>query len=316
MGRVRRKSLIIWCLAAAATVSADDVEMMSDGELRESVVRQIFQRVNFDRSRHDLPILRLDAELSALAQKRCEDQLREGTRGHYDTDGYAPYVRYARAGMYDFVGENVAAWSSSTPIPNDAIPEMVRQSHNEMLMELPPDDGHRRAILDPWATSIGIGVAWSGGELRMVQAFGREYLSVEATPAVAEAGTVIPLGGTLGSDIRLRRATVHWEPLPAPLSRFSADTIRTYSYPGEVGRYEPVRVSSLESGSALVAAARYPLDAGRARLKVDGSHFRFTVELAEGPGIYTVVFHASPDGSRAAIPVANVSIIAVDSPGE
>ena len=40
-----------------------------------------------------------------------------------------------------------------------------------------------RTILDPYATHVGIGVAWEGGEFRITQEFIRRYVDWIASPA-------------------------------------------------------------------------------------------------------------------------------------
>ena len=52
---------------------------------------------------------------------------------------------------------------------------MTRQSQHAMMIEKPPHDGHRRTILDPHATHVGIGLAWEKGEFRIAQEFVRGH---------------------------------------------------------------------------------------------------------------------------------------------
>ena len=75
-------------------------------------------------------------------------------------------------------------WYSFAAVVPDASPsghlpkrnEMMRRSQQVMMNEVAPHDGHRRTILDPYATHVGIGMAWEGGEFRLAQEFVRRYI--------------------------------------------------------------------------------------------------------------------------------------------
>lgn len=307
--RVRIILLILVAIQLGPIAGADDRGPGGKELVADRVIEMLLDRINQDRSRHGLDPVRYDPSLSQIAGRRCLEQLREGTRGHFATNGVAPYVRYARAGEYDLVNENVASWSTRVEIPYSAVEEMARQSHNEMLMELPPEDGHRRAILDPWATHVGIGIAWSGGELRMIEAFRRDFLQLTDSPHFVDVHSSARLSGTIEANARLVEATVHWEPLPRPISSRRADSATMYAYPKPMRRIQ-ARAERVRSDGSLAGAARR-LD--RDTLEVQDRDFVMSTVFDRGPGIYTFVFHVRPKEGAQAIPVANVSITAVRS---
>lgn len=280
-------------------------EVAVESELARSIQQTLLDRINRDRLRHQLDPVAWDEELAQTATRRCIEQLREGTRGHFATTGVPPYVRYSRAGHYDLVSENVASWSSRTPISTNAAAEMVRLSHNEMLMEIPPHDGHRRAILDPWATHVGIGIAWSGGELRLIEAFSRRYVDLSPAPSFADVHSRPRISGSVIRQAPITAVTAHWEPLPRPLSARRADARRTYEIPPLSMRVTPGKPTpergddrTHHDAPALISGSR---------------EFDFRASFDRGPGVYTFLFHARPPGSTASISVASVSITAVRS---
>ena len=62
----------------------------------------------------------------------------------------------------DYHGENTAGLSTTSGEISRSVGELLIESHEAFMTELPPDDGHRRAILDPSFTHVGIGVAVVG----------------------------------------------------------------------------------------------------------------------------------------------------------
>jgi hypothetical protein len=80
-------------------------------------------------------------------------------------------------------------------------------AQKSMMEETPPDDGHRRTILDPEATHVGVGWSMTGGRFQMAEEFlvrGLASLTVrtESRPAVAR------FAGTARSPLRLAFVTI------------------------------------------------------------------------------------------------------------
>src|SRR5437016_14623247 len=103
-----------------------------------------------------------------------------------------------------------------------------------MITERGPHDGHRRTILDPSATHVGIGLAWQRGEFRLTQEFIRRYVAwTHVLPRIANenervTATARPLAG-----YRVEAVTVHHERLPQPLTAAAANAIDNYSLPAK-----------------------------------------------------------------------------------
>lgn len=286
------RSIPIWSLTLLlCSVSPQPNALAAQNETRvgaesSEVLMRVLERINRDRSRHGLATVALDTELSEIASLRCARLIDDRTHGHFSTDGLPPYLRYSMSGVHGYVSENVASWSSPRTIPAAAVEGLLIRSHNEMVTEIPPFDGHRRSILDPWATHVGLGYAVSGGELRFIEAFGRKYVSwISEIPAITAAGSPLNLEGVVEEGMELREVSVHWEPLPRPMSPDQADAIRTYDFPARP------RFIRNDAGSR-------------------NGTFSLRVLLDQGPGIYSLVIHLSP-GDERQFEGTSVSIIAM-----
>lgn len=145
---------------AAWPVSASHVGAASPGVAAEQAspaVLQLWNLLNAERARAGLAPLRLDPALSQLAQLKSQDMVSRNYFSHYSpTYGY-PYTMEYQAGIRArYMGaENIAAAGS------------VQAAH-ALLMASP---GHRRNILDPRFTDVGIGVVPGRWGLVITQLF-------------------------------------------------------------------------------------------------------------------------------------------------
>ncbi len=117
-------------------------------EVRLSVfTSQLLELTNLERRKAGLPPLKLNPQLTAAAQAHSEDMALNDSFGHEGSDGSSPFDRIERAGyQYSYAAENVAA---GQPTPEKAMASWIN--------EVPPNDGHRRNILNPNYREIGIG---------------------------------------------------------------------------------------------------------------------------------------------------------------
>ena len=289
-----KRLLITFAAVLLATPLAHSDIDTTRATLREHVLRLI----NRDRALFGLPPVQLDPQASAIGDDYCRAQIRNRTTGHYTTDGLAPYARYSLAGGNDAVSENAAAWSATYPFSDRALYEMAGRSQDAMMAEMPPADGHKRTILDPHATHVGIGLAWEGGEFRLVQEFVRRYIHwTRELPRAARVHQSVAFGGKPLPGVSVEGITVHREPLPQPIAATTASAIATYSLPLQRREYEP------RFRAQGISLARR----GDFGVRADGS-FSFTVPFHDGPGLYTVVVWVRKDGESAPFPASNVSI--------
>src|SRR6202008_855441 len=113
---------------------------------------------------------------------------------------------------------------------HDSAEGLALRSQAAMMEERPPRDSHRRAVLDPAATHVGIGWAMEGGEFRLgVEFTARAYEKIRVRRA--GPGPDITVDGTALTGEAIRYVTVSREAVPRPISRREADARDSYSYP-------------------------------------------------------------------------------------
>lgn len=132
----------------------------------EAVRQEMLERVNAVRRGVGLRPLTLDPRLTAAAQAHAQDMLTRIYYNHISPEGTTPRRRVQAAGFdADIVAENIAAGQTSTA---DALGGWLHSSD------------HRRNLLDPRLTHIGIGMALGSYEHRYkilwVQDFGRQKI--------------------------------------------------------------------------------------------------------------------------------------------
>lgn len=304
----RFASLFVMLLVAGAPLAQG---ASSREETRLTLRHEVLRMINRDRAAHGVAPVELDPALSALGDLYCQTQIANGTTGHFTTDGQPPYMRFSLAGIDDSISENAAAWSANYRFSERALHEMARRSQAAMMAERPPDDGHRRAILDPHATHAGIGLAWDRGEFRLVQEFVRRYVTwSRPLPRSAALDEMIVGSGKPAPGYRIEAISVHHEPLPQAMPAHVANTIRSYRLPRNRRDYLPRLRSFLsrrDDGTFLFVREEYS-DGRRGdfALRKDGS-FIFEVPLTDGEGVYTVVVWVS-SGEGKPIAASNVSI--------
>ena len=311
---MKRVVLIIALLAFAAPLTPGGLD-----ETRATLREHVLKLINRDRQLYNLPPVALDLHASVMGDEYCRTQIRNRTTGHFTIDGVPPYARYSFAGGNDAVSENAAAWSANYRFNDRALYEMARRSQDAMMAEMPPHDGHKRSILDPHATHVGIGLAWEGGEFRLVQEFVRRYVEwMRPLPRDAHVDDVVTLLGRPLDGAKVEGITVHHEPLPQAMAVATANALMTYTLPDNRKEYLPrLRTEYSKGANGTIDIVRREYVDGR---KGDfpiakDSSFSFTVPFTEGPGLYTVVVWIRKDGAPTPVSVSNVSL-RVEGPTE
>jgi uncharacterized protein YkwD len=195
---------------------------------KDPVKAGIFERINSDRAKAGLPPVAWDEAASRVADEFCEAQVAEGTRGHFLTNGIPPYARTSFAGISGMGSENAVAWLTTAPAFEESALDLGLAGHEDMMRETPPNDGHRKAILDPEATHAGVGWSMKGGSFRMAEEFLSRKLA--SLTLAADGGTLIVRGRTV-SGYRLQFVTIAWEAEPRKISREEARSRGFYTYP-------------------------------------------------------------------------------------
>lgn len=299
-------------IAVAIVLLASPVAHSEMDETRTTLRTHVLKLINRDRQLYSLPPVQLDLAASALGDAYCVEQIRTGTNGHYGTDGQSPYMRYSFGGGNDGVSENAAAWSATYAFSERALYEMARRSQDAMMAEMPPKDGHKKTILDPHATHVGIGLAWERGEFRLVHEFIRRYVQWSRTlPRHALTTDTPTLAGRPLAGAAIEAISVHHEPMPETMPAHVANAIESYSLPDKRKDYLPrLKQEYTRHANGTIEIVRREYSNGHRGDFYVGKQgeFSFAIPFTEGPGLYTVVVWVKRPGYATPVATSNVSI--------
>lgn len=243
----------------------------------------LFRLVNEERRAAGVPELGYSLLAARVGDDFCLDAALSRSVGHWDLAGRAPYLRFALAGGVDAHAENFAS-RTQTPGPiTEPLGRLLLESHERFMAERPPDDGHRRTVLDPQWTHVGIGAALVGGEFRMTEEYVRQVLEwVEVPEGPVPAGSYAPFAAKLPPGWSVGGVEVSHEPPPEPISRSEAARRGAYAYP------PPVRTLRPELARGMTYSG-----GGTGDFPVRGGVLRLRVPLASGRGNYYVHVYAN-----------------------
>ena len=258
-----------------------------DEEPGDPVSAALFARINRDRRDHGLGAVFWDEKAAAVARATTRRQIVERTTGHFLLDGFPPYARLSAGGDFGMGAENVAAFMSDSGRLHDTAERLALRAETEMMRETPPHDLHRRTILDPNATHVGLGWALEGGDLRVDEEFttrcyGRLRLLGEGR------GAAIRVEGRALPGAPIVYVAVARQPPPAPMTRREADARDSYRYP----EAQLLLLPSSTRGNAVGIPSVHSIDGG---FSGDFS-FRFT---PDEPGLWTFVLYFREKGAAA-----------------
>lgn len=276
-----------------------------DFESRDVLIRikrAVFERVNADRRAHGLGAVAYDKLAAQAGEAHCREMLAHGFVSHWNLRGLKPYHRYSFSGGADGLAENAAGADATHDAYHsiEEVAEAALESHAAMLAEVPPNDGHRRTILNPAHTHVGIGLAFNRRGMRMTQEFLQRYVEVKTPrpPAIPSGGEFVLRARLLDPAHRVEVVAVYFDPPPRPLSLGELHRTGSYSFPDEVSFEYPVvpfgmRYQDGSTGSVVV---------GR------GGDFQCALKFKRGrPGLYTVCVWIK-DHRGLSIPATNLTL--------
>ena len=264
---------------------------------RENLLKQL----NAERAAANLSELKLDDLACSVANDHARDMVTAEFLSHWGTDGRKPFHRYGLAGGTAAVQENCSAADDIDSVSPPRVLNDLHDMHESMLNEVPPRDGHRKTILDPYHTHVGFGIALNGRSLRLDELYLARYLQIDPLAANAKPGATVRITGRLlNTSHFINEIDVYYEPLPKPPDISWLRTARSVSFSDDVVRLRPRAVDSM-------------LYTDGTRGDFDWDHrgrFRASIKLFRNePGIYTIVCVVRRVATDKGFPGAQVCIV-------
>lgn len=260
---------------------------------------QLLKQVNAERLSAGLGQLELDDLACKVASEHALDMVKGEFLSHWGSDGRKPYQRYSFAGGTDAVQENVSSADRVQSVTSTGVLKDLRDMHQSMLDEVPPNNGHRRTILFPQHTHVGFGIGMKGRSVRLDELYLARYVEVDGIPRQARVNTRILLRGKiLRRNDLLNGVEVYYEPLPSPPAIEWLRELRSYGMPEVSERLRP----------RLPDVLFYP-DGGHGSIDIDSANrFRVRVGLSKEPGINTIMVWIKAGRGAIAFPAAQICI--------
>ena len=277
------------------TISPEDFE-----NTFKEIRKNLLQMINEERDVEKVPLVQLDDLATEVATKHAVDLVTNEFIGHWGSDGFKPYHRYSAAGGTHATEENVSAADGIWSTKEKDLKQESAYMHVRMYQEKPPHDGHRRTILAPQHTHVGIGLAVQGLRLRLVELFVAKLVDVKPIKREAKSGTQLSLSGKIiRPEYLFNTIEVFYEPLPTRPELEWLRQPRSYALPKESRVLRP----------RVQPPFVYPDgNVGTVEVYADKS-FQTPIRLfKDQPGIYTIVVWLRTTKSRIAVPATAVCI--------
>ena len=191
--------------------------------------------INEDRRKAGLDSVTWDETAAKSARQHVQEEADNGYISHWGMDGEKPQRRYSLAGGLDAVNENesVTLWLEGGfhGVSKDQLQTIVAEHESAMVNEQPPNDGHRKNILDPHHTGVGVAIAVGKYGVVMAQEFTNHYSVMTQPPLTATPGSTITLKGRIDKGYQIKGIYSVWESYPQPMTREQLMKTQSYSDP-------------------------------------------------------------------------------------
>lgn len=256
------------------TSSPDDLE-----KTIKEIRANLFDMINEERAVEKVPPVALDELATEVATRHAVDMVQGQFASHWGRNGLKPYQRYSFAGGADATAENVSAADNTWSTKPDQLKQDTAYLHVRLYQEQPPNNGHRKTILAPQHTHVGLGIAVHELRLRIVELFVSRFVEVKPIARAWKPGESVPFAGKIQKGYGLHYVEVFYEPLPEARDVGWLETTRSYSLPNESRILRP-----------LVPPPYVYADGAAGVVNVEGDgNFRVPVSLYRNePGIYTI----------------------------
>jgi uncharacterized protein YkwD len=281
--------------SAMELTSSDNLEKTFE-EIRANVLEMI----NEERAVAKVPPVALDELATQVATKHAIDMATGEFASHWGRDGLKPYHRYSFAGGTHATQENVSSADNTWSRKAKDLKQDTAYLHVRLYEEKPPYDWHRKTILAPQHTHVGLGLALEQLRLRMVELFVAKYVEVKPVVRLEKPGRTISFAAKmLNPDHILNHVEVFYEPLPQAPELSWLRQPRSYTLPSEVRILQPKAPPPF----VYADGTRGVIDVSQ-----DGNFSTRVRLFKDKPGIYTIVAWIRINPSQKAFPAAEVCI--------
>jgi uncharacterized protein YkwD len=249
--------------------------------------------INRDRATQGLTAVSWDETAAKSASRHAKDMVLHGVTAHWGTDGSTPEIRYTDAGGSHLATENVGCLADAKPHALRGAPyeaASILEFEDRFFNEKPPADGHRKNILEPRHTRVGVGFAAVEGFpiVCVVHEFIDDYGTYAPLPRRAKQGEKLTIAGTLRAPATFGGIGIGFEPAPKPRSPEDLAKTGGYAMPAPFVSYFPQGYVT-------------PLP-----VKTDGASFSLDLPAGreKGPGEYTITIFAQFPGQKKLVPVS------------
>ena len=262
--------------------------------------------INRDRKSQGLNEVSSDETAERAGVLHSDEMAKLGYLSHWDVLGRKPDQRYCSVGGTGFVmenghiefagfaGDNAGGNTEFTIDPTAKISKKtIEEIESGFFNEQAPNDGHRRNILDPDHSKVGIGlsIAKNGDSHRIscAQEFIHSYGAVETVPNSIKLGESFVVKGSLDPGLSLQSVDLFWEELPKPMTLKELDATYSYGPPQlRINTYFPSSPASRDNLKITDNAGRQEFNC---RFDTDKTLWK--------PGLYYVyVWVKTPDLTR------------------
>lgn len=267
--------------------------------------------INRDRAQFGLAPVALDEVACRAAQLHAETMATTNTNSHWHPDGTKPPQRYTECGGSDYVMENshgtglLPPWVLSVEPEQSFTRAQIENEEKGFFDEKPPNDGHRRNILDPQHTHVGVGFVLvhvkyedrdaSNPLVACSQEFINKYAAIGANAKYFVPESTFVLAGQVDPRVKIYSVDVFREDLPIPMS---PDELR--SNPRYTGGY----TLATERVTSIFPVPGTSNEYGMIQLQGDSFVCRITPGKNWKPGLYYLLVWAKEGGDSQPFPIS------------
>jgi uncharacterized protein YkwD len=309
------------------------------------VVQYALRKINEDRSRFNIPVVKLSN--NTAAQLQAQDMLRTRLISHYTSDGMKPYMKYTIFGGKGYVAQNVGYDGFNnlqiniinrckigvyicTPI--DPIKSIDELEYNMMHYDSIFYWSHRNNILDKHHTHVSIGIAYDKYSFAFVENFENNYIEFDKSMIKVNnlpykmhnnndsKANIEISGGVLGNNNRIDSIYVYYDERPTFWTYNQHKNDNVYDVGkliADIVKQPPHHLDQHNKQSSnykLIQATKWWIstpstgDIGSSQEQQQSIDIQFNISsLLKSEGVYTIVVYLSHNNYDA-FPVTSYSI--------